>query len=84
MKINDIWFRRDLRLDNNIALNKALDSGLKVMPVFIFDINITDELPADDPRISFIYEKLESINTELYKKGSSIFTIKRIPENCEK
>lgn len=80
MKINIFWFRRDLRLDDNIALNKALDSGLKVMLVFIFDINITDELPADDPRISFIYERLELINAELNKKGSSILIMKGDPE----
>ena len=40
----------------------ALGSGKPVMPVFIFDDNIIDELPQDDARLSFIYSKLEEIN----------------------
>jgi deoxyribodipyrimidine photo-lyase len=79
VKINIFWFRRDLRLDDNRALNKALNSGLPVLPVFIFDTNITDELPPDDPRISFIYETLLSVNKTLLKKGSSIYMLKGTP-----
>ena len=45
MKINIFWFRRDLRLEDNTALDQALASGLPVLPLFIFDTNITDELP---------------------------------------
>ena len=54
-----------------------LNSGLPVLPVFIFDTNITNELPSDDPRVSFIYENsLEEINGKLNKKGSSIYILK--------
>jgi deoxyribodipyrimidine photo-lyase len=84
MKINIFWFRRDLRLNDNTGLNYALSSGLPVLPVFIFDTNITDELPADDPRISFIYETLYSINKELQKSGSSVLIIKGDPEKTWK
>lgn len=48
MKINTFWLRRDLRLEDNTALDKALASGLPVLPVFIFDTNITDELPPEE------------------------------------
>lgn len=48
MKLNIFWFRRDLRLEDNTALDKALASGMLVLPVFIFDTNITDELSSDD------------------------------------
>ena len=71
-KINIFWFRRDLRLDDNTGLRNALNSGLPVLPVFIFDTNITGELQKDDPRISFIYERLNFINDELQKSGSSL------------
>jgi len=73
--INIFWFRRDLRLDDNTGLNKALASGLKVLPLFIFDTNIIDELPADDPRVSFIYDSLTSVDKELREKGSSILIL---------
>jgi deoxyribodipyrimidine photo-lyase len=71
MEINIVWFRRDLRLDDNNALNAALSSGLPVLPLFIFDQDITEELPDDDPRIGFIYDMLSSMNNTLLKYGSS-------------
>ena len=79
MKINIFWFRRDLRLEDNISLYNALNSGLPVLPLFIFDTNITDELRNDDPRISFIYETLSSISNELKKSGSSVVIYKGDP-----
>jgi deoxyribodipyrimidine photo-lyase len=79
MKINIFWFRRDLRLDDNTALDNALDGHLPVLCVFIFDTNITDELPNDDPRISFIHLTLSEINRTLQKAGSSISVLKGDP-----
>jgi len=76
--------RRDLRLEDNTALNKALESGSPVLPVFILDTNITDELPADDPRVSFICKTLFSINKELNNTGSSLYILKGDPEKIWK
>jgi deoxyribodipyrimidine photo-lyase len=78
-KINICWLRRDLRLDDNNALYQAAASDLPILPVFIFDTNITDELPEDDPRIRFIYESLLSINNKLAEYGSSLFILKGDP-----
>ena len=79
MKINIFWFRRDLRMEDNTALINALNSGLPVVTVFIFDINITGDLPPDDPRISFIYDSLLLINRELQKAASSVYIVKGDP-----
>jgi deoxyribodipyrimidine photo-lyase len=79
MKTNIFWFRRDLRLEDNQGLDSALLSALPVLPVFIFDTNITGELQKDDPRISFIYERLGKINNELQKSGSSLLIKKGDP-----
>lgn len=43
-KINIFWFRRDLRLEDNCGLSEALKSGLKVLPVFIYDSGILNKL----------------------------------------
>jgi deoxyribodipyrimidine photo-lyase len=77
--ISIFWFRRDLRLHDNMALNKALESGNKVLPIFIFDQNILDELPFNDARLSFIYDSLKKINNELNKKGTSLLILKGDP-----
>ena len=70
-KVNIFWFRRDLRLNDNIGLYEALNNKLEVIPLFIFDENITFELDKDDPRINFIYKQLESINSTLSTKYNS-------------
>jgi deoxyribodipyrimidine photo-lyase len=79
MKINIFWFRRDLRLEDNTALNYALKEGFPVLPLFIFDTEITNELPPDDPRINFIYSTLTGINDKIRQYGSSILTLKGDP-----
>ena len=35
--ITVFWFRRDLRLEDNVGLYQALQSGYPVLPLFIFD-----------------------------------------------
>ena len=75
-KIVIFWFRRDLRLDDNVGLHFALQSGYKVLPIFIFDDEILDKLPKDDARVSFIYETLATINTQLKVYGSSLLVKK--------
>lgn len=72
-KIAVFWFRRDLRLKDNAALYHALRSGLKVLPIFIFDPLILDPLEnRSDTRVTFIYDALKEINNELKKYNSSI------------
>ncbi|WP_167606876.1 cryptochrome/photolyase family protein [Maribellus sediminis] len=66
------WFRRDLRLEDNTAFIQALKQYDRVIPLFIFDTNILDELPADDARVSFIYQQLESLHLQLKAKGSGL------------
>ena len=81
MKTNIFWFRRDLRLDDNVGLNSALSSGNPVLGIFIFDEDIIENLPKDDARISFIYQKLEEINKRLNTVNSSLLVIKGKPIN---
>ncbi len=75
--INIHWFRRDLRLEDNPALNAALASPYPVLPLFIFDDNIIDELPVDDARVTFIYQQLNRINEHLSQSSSSGIHIKK-------
>lgn len=78
-KVTFFWFRRDLRLDDNKGLYKALQSKSKVIPIFIFDEEILDNLPQNDARVSFIYETLQNINSELNKHQSSLLIKKGNP-----
>ena len=66
------WFRRDLRLFDNTGLSLALLKSKDVQPIFIFDKDIIDELPNDDPRVNFLYDELQKINKELISYSSSL------------
>ena len=79
MKVNVFWFRRDLRINDNIGLNIALASKNPVIGIFIFDDKITLKLPSNDPRISFIYKHLNKINNSLKKVNSSLLILKGTP-----
>ena len=82
MSYNIFWFRRDLRLKDNVGLFHALSQKDKLIPLFIFDTNIIDHLPKDDSRISFIYNQLRKINEELQSYGSSLLVLKGDPKSA--
>lgn len=72
------WFRRDLRLHDNAALYHALKSGLPVLPIFIFDTNILDELKdndaelTEDKRVTFIHQEITRLKNELNALSSDL------------
>ncbi|WP_445956947.1 cryptochrome/photolyase family protein [Yeosuana sp.] len=59
--INIFWFRRDLRLHDNVGFYEALQGKNKVLPIFIYDSEILEHLPKDDARVTFIYETLQNM-----------------------
>ncbi|WP_299666440.1 deoxyribodipyrimidine photo-lyase [uncultured Polaribacter sp.] len=69
--INIFWFRRDLRLDDNLGFYNALKSDFPVLPIFIFDEEILNKLPKDDARVTFIYETLQKMRTTLQEQNKS-------------
>jgi deoxyribodipyrimidine photo-lyase len=69
------WFRRDLRIRDNTALSRAIEGSLPVLPVFIFDTFLLNELPRDDPRVSFIHQELQRIHEQLARKESGVMVL---------
>ncbi|PZF71489.1 cryptochrome/photolyase family protein [Taibaiella soli] len=83
MKVNIMWFRRDLRLKDNAALYHALKSDKPVVPVFIFDTEILDLLEdKKDRRVAFIHLAIEEMQTELEATGSTMHVLHGTPETC--
>ncbi|MFA6084912.1 deoxyribodipyrimidine photo-lyase [Mucilaginibacter sp.] len=83
--VSVFWFRRDLRLTDNAGLYHALKSGNPVLPFFIFDKEILDELEdEDDARVSFIYKAIEEVNKECQKHHSSLLVVYDKPDHAWK
>lgn len=80
--VSIFWFRRDLRIRDNAGLFAALNGGMPVLPVFIFDTDILEKLEdKDDRRVSFIHHHLTKLKKELEHTGSSILVKHGKPED---
>lgn len=80
-KISLFWFRRDLRLEDNTGLYHALQREESVLPLFIFDRTILDNLEdRDDARVGFIHQQLMGLKATFERKGSSLLIREGTPE----
>ncbi|MEP6465089.1 MAG: deoxyribodipyrimidine photo-lyase, partial [Parafilimonas sp.] len=74
---------RDLRINDNAALYYALKKGDAVVPIFILDKNILDDLEdKKDRRVEFIHNVLIEMNDELKKHQSSIEVFYDTPQGA--
>jgi len=66
------WFRRDLRLSDNTALNAALAAHEQVIPVYITSLWKNGHQWTGAPRQQFLVECLRSLHEALLKAGSRL------------
>ena len=67
------WFRRDLRLEDNAGLYHALRGQNPVLPLFIFDREILDDLSnKKDARVEFIHQAVSDLKKQLEEMGSTL------------
>jgi deoxyribodipyrimidine photo-lyase len=76
--ISVFWFRRDLRWQDNVGLYHALYQaklgGHQVLPIFIFDKHILDQLEdTADRRVDFIHQTLTRLQDDLVPKGKTLW-----------
>ncbi|MFO7868272.1 MAG: deoxyribodipyrimidine photo-lyase [Bacteroidales bacterium] len=76
------WFRRDLRLSDNVGLFHALSSKKNVLPLFIFDTNILSKLPQPkDRRVDVLHQIIQLMHHKLKEYNSSIIVKHGTPED---
>lgn len=73
-----LWFRRDLRIIDNEILANAKG---EVLPIFIFDKNILQNLPKDDKRVTFIYKSVYKLKEDLKSIGLDLAIFFDTPKN---
>lgn len=73
-KIQVVWLRRDLRVEDQAALHEAsLRSELSTLVIFIFDPEILDRLDnPQDRRVQFIWDELNHIDQILQPLSGSV------------
>lgn len=74
-KVSIFWFRRDLRLEDNVGLSRALNSSFPVLPIFIFDTYLLEKLEnKKDRRVDYFHQALQQMNQQLKQKNGKITT----------
>ncbi|MDR2223865.1 MAG: DNA photolyase family protein [Flavobacteriaceae bacterium] len=77
------WFRRDLRLEDNVGLYHALNAGHKVLLLFLFDKAILRQFPKKlDRRVDYIHQTVERLNKTLKKDDTSIKVLYGHVKDC--
>ena len=56
-----LWFRHDLRIEDNEAFNKACNDG-DVLPIFIYDEGYWNLETSSSFHLNFTKESLEELN----------------------
>ena len=69
------WFRRDLRLRDNTALDAALRTGVPVIPVFILDHRILGQATMGERRLQFLRTALLDLDAQLRARGSRLLVL---------
>lgn len=85
MKKSIVWFKTDLRLHDNEALTKAIESSEAIIPVYCFDDEHfrKTEYGFDKTgsfRAQFLLDSLQNLDANLRKLGSGLVVLKGKPE----
>lgn len=72
MSVALVWFRRDLRLQDNPALQAALDAGHDVVPVYIHAPHEEGEWAPGAASDAWRHRSLAALDADLRTRGSSL------------
>lgn len=85
-----VWFRQDLRIDDNPALNAAVQSGLTVVPVYVWAPQEEGRWAPGAASRWWLHQSLGSLDNDLrriglrliIRSGSSVEEIRAIAREC--
>ncbi|MEW5787012.1 MAG: deoxyribodipyrimidine photo-lyase [Pseudomonadota bacterium] len=78
-----IWFRRDLRLDDNGTVAEALAAARRVRAVFVFDSDILEGLAQRaDRRVEFIHGSVGALKERLEALGGTLHVVQGPARLC--
>ena len=76
------WHRRDLRIADNIGLDKADQKSSKVVGVFCLDPNILERDDVAPVRVTYMIGCLEQLQKRYQEKGSQLLIIQGEPSQA--
>jgi deoxyribodipyrimidine photo-lyase len=79
-----VWFKTDLRMEDNETLLQAIHSGQEVVPVFCLDSNLLGNQGIGPKRmglhrVKFLLESLSDLDQQLRERGSGLLVVQGDP-----
>jgi deoxyribodipyrimidine photo-lyase len=74
-EIHIVWFKRDLRLQDNEAIKNALASNKRVLFLYVFEDSLVEDPHYDIRHWNFIKQSLADLNTDLKKYNSKVLCV---------
>ncbi|MEC4818420.1 MAG: deoxyribodipyrimidine photo-lyase [Scytonema sp. PMC 1069.18] len=68
-----LWFRRDLRLNDNESVARAAANNAQVLPCFIIDPWFYEQPEVGKARVRFLFESMENLDNSLRNCGSQLY-----------
>lgn len=68
-----VWFRRDLRLNDNEVVTLATANNQPVLPFFIIDPWFYQQPEIGRARVKFLFQSLEDLDRNLRVRGSQLY-----------
>ena len=74
-EIHVVWFKRDLRLQDNEAIENALASNKRVLFLYVFENSLMDDPHYDERHWNFIKQSIVDLNTDLKKYNTKVLCV---------
>jgi deoxyribodipyrimidine photo-lyase len=74
-KINIVWLKRDLRLQDNEAISNAISTKNRVLFIYVFENSLLNDQHYSNRHWNFIKESLVNLNERLVKHHTKVLTI---------
>ena len=74
-EIHIVWFKRDLRLQDNEAIQNALASNKRVLFLYVFENSLIADPHYDQRHWNFIKQSIAALNLELKKYNTKVLCV---------
>lgn len=73
--VNIIWFKRDIRIDDHEPLLAAIETGIPVLPIYIFEEKLIYHPNYSSKHWQFVWDSLKDLEKKLSKLNAGIWVL---------
>lgn len=73
--INVVWFKRDLRLQDNTAISNALSNNKRTLLLYVFEHLVLNDEHYSERHFNFIKESMRDINAQLEPYNTKVLAV---------